>query len=200
MLDLKKTTPPDFLLEFIEEKSNASYKNMRGDMRKDLRHYIAYNEQCKSSRCFCAYCEREIVVNSDNANGSHIEHIKPQSRFPEDDLDYDNMIVSCNAKESCGIRKGSHYFEGFIDPVNFSPDVFFVYDLMTGEIIPKEGIKDSNTPAYKSLDLLGLNSVRLTDARKRVIVEIDNLLKFMKKEDIRHFLKQFPSLLDYMLK
>ena len=84
MLDIKKTTPPDFLLEFIEEKSNASYKNMRGDMRKDLRHYIAYNEQCKSSRCFCAYCEREIVVNSDNANGSHIEHIKPQSRFPED--------------------------------------------------------------------------------------------------------------------
>ena len=64
----------------------------------------------------------------------------------------------------------------------------------------KQGIKDSNTPAYKSLDLLGLNSVRLTDARKRVIVEIDNLLKFMKKEDIRHFLKQFPSLLDYMLK
>ena len=93
MLDINKTHPPDFLLDFIDAKQNASYRNMRGEMRKDLRHYIAYNEQCNSSRCFCAYCEREVVVNSDTANGSHIEHIKPQSGFPNLDLDYNNMIV-----------------------------------------------------------------------------------------------------------
>ncbi len=200
MLDIKKTSSPDFLLDFIDAKHNASYKNMRGEMRKDLRHYIAYNEQCNSSRCFCVYCEREIVVNSDTANGSHIEHIKPQSRYPNLDLDYNNMIVSCNSRESCGTKKGSNYFEKFVDPVNFRPIDFFDYDLMSGEIIPKEGVKNKNTPAYMSLEILGLNSVRLTNARKRVIIELDNLLKFMKKDDIRHFLKNFPSLVEYMLK
>lgn len=200
MLDINKKNLPDFLTEFIEDKPHATYRNMKGDMRKDLRHYIAYNEQCSSKKCYCAYCEREIVVNSDRANGSHIEHIRPQSLYPDMDLDYENMIVSCNAKESCGTKKGSFYFDGFVDPVKYKPSDHFTYDVLSGEVIPVKGIKDSHTAEYKTLEILGLNAIRLTDARKRVIVELSSMMKFMKKDDIRYFLKQFPSLVDFMLK
>lgn len=200
MLDINKTKQPDFLTEFIETKPHATYRNMKGEMRKDLRHYIAYNEQCSSKKCYCAYCEREIVVNSDKANGSHIEHIRPQSSYPDLDLDYDNMIVSCNAKESCGIKKGSIYFEGFVDPVRYKPSDHFTYDVLSGEMIPKKGIKNSSSAEYRTLERLGMNSIRLTEARKRVIVELSSMMNFMKKDDIRYFLKQFPSLVDFMLK
>lgn len=199
MLNVKKSEQPEFLIEYKENKANASYKNMRGEMRKDLRHYIAYREQCKSKRCFCAYCEREIVVNSDNANGSHIEHVKPQSQFPKSDLEYTNLIVSCNSKESCGIKKGNRYFEEFIDPVFYDPGKHFTYDSLTGEIIPKSGITNSNTPEYKTLALLGLNNIRLTEARKRFTVEVVSLLRFMKKSEIKHFVKQFPTLFEFLI-
>lgn len=199
MLNIKKINEPEFLIDYKANKGNASYKNMRGDMRKDLRHYIAYNEQCKSKRCYCGYCEREIVVNSDGANGSHIEHIKPQSQYPDLDLEYKNLMVSCNAKESCGIKKGSRYFDGFVDPVDYNPTLKFTYDSLSGEIIPKTGIKNSNTDEYKTLELLGLNNIRLTEARKRFTVEVMSLMRFMKKSDIKHFVKQFPTLLDFLI-
>jgi len=82
----------------------------------------------------CGYCE-EI-------SRGEMDHFRPKSRFPELVYDWSNWVFACH---DCNNFKGEKWpTGGFIDPCSRSrvarPEVYFSFDTLTSEIIPKEGI------------------------------------------------------------
>ena len=65
----------------------------------------------------CVYCGREISLNRNQR--CHIEHFRPRSKrkYPELQLDYTNLFLSCGpegdhgARNSCGHHKGDWFEE-----------------------------------------------------------------------------------------
>jgi len=126
---------------FIKAKSRVNrpkVSNAWGDtniseIRSNLRDDILVKEQ----KGVCAYCEKEIDSDSNNSN---IDHFKTRNLFPQETLNYHNLLVSCNTKNRCSsykdksIKNKSEY-NNIVNPVLEEPDDFFDY-LPTGEITP----------------------------------------------------------------
>ena len=64
----------------------------------------------------CVYCGRGISL--DRKQHYHIEHFRPRSKYPELQLDYTNLFLSCGpegdhgARSTCGHHKGDWFEEG----------------------------------------------------------------------------------------
>ncbi|MGL5253662.1 MAG: retron system putative HNH endonuclease [Brevinema sp.] len=117
----------------------------------------------------CGYCESLLKDGS-----QHIEHIKPQSSFPDDIFKYDNIILSCGPKYSnqeennnphCGNTKEKSYNNNFISPLSVDCSEYFSYQY--------DGIisNNDNKDPYKgtaTIDILKLNAPSLKAKRKKV--------------------------------
>ena len=110
----------------------------------------------------CAYCEIAITVDG---NSSHIEHLKDRHNYPQETFNYDNFIASCQHTDSCGHKKGTNYFNGFVSPFDSNCQSRFTYT-GNGRIIPAD---ENDEDAKKTIDILGLNCKRLVDRRKGII-------------------------------
>lgn len=90
---IKKTEEPT---EFTEWKGRAnekrSYKNL-GNPTKSIVKQALIEEQ----GYICCYCEQELIETD-----SHIEHFLPQTSYPEKDIEFSNMLCSCQNQ----IKKG----------------------------------------------------------------------------------------------
>jgi len=141
------------------------------EIRSSLREYILSEEQ----NGLCGYCERKITSDS---NESNIDHFKTRNLFPEETLNYDNLLVSCNRKETCATHKDQNIktkneYSKIINPVADNPDKYFEY-LPTGEIISKGG----NSKAKFTIDIFNLGkkeSDYLVQRRKQLTKAIDNI-------------------------
>lgn len=91
--------------------------------------------------------------------------------FPKEFQSYDNIIVSCNEKNSCGIYKKNTYDDKFINPVIDNPKNYFYYSIASGEIVPRSNDKNSREyiRADYTIKTLNLNSYELREARKALI-------------------------------
>lgn len=148
---------------------------------------------------YCPYCEKRIYDNSDG----HIEHIKPRDYYPKEFQNYDNLLVSCNEKNSCGMYKKNKYDDKFINPVIDNPLTYFNYNIASGEIIPKSNDDHSNEykKAIYTIEVLNLNCYELTEARKALIdileVYRENYEEY--NEYLQYFIDDghnFPSLIN----
>ncbi|MBK5242549.1 retron system putative HNH endonuclease [Clostridium sp.] len=198
MLKINKNIEPAFLLKFKRKnipKTWYDYNN--GTIKSELKEYILENEQSK----YCLYCEKSIY----NINEGHIEHIKPRDLFPKLFQKYNNLIVSCNEKNSCGSAKQNKYSEEFINPVIENPKDFLTYNLASGEIIPtyKDVGDIRNKRASYTIELLNLNNYVLKDARKNLIQILE---VYRANEEITAYLQyflddgyNFPSLIRFYM-
>ena len=154
-----KTKEPPVLLNFKSKykkkyNSNAVFKDITYDDVKEELKLILLEEQYH----ICCYCMRRIKKHN-----SHVEHIRPQAKFPKETLDYNNLLVSCNGSDNCGHRKGVWYNEKeFISPLNSDCENKFTYNI-TGEM------NSSDKNATITIAKLNLNSYLLTQARKAAI-------------------------------
>lgn len=119
-------------------------------VKKDLIH---------EQKGLCCYCCCQL-----DENDSHIEHFFPQSKYPQMDLDYSNLFVSCNGgrkKASCGNKKEDIDPKGaVISPTDENCGAAFSYTLR-GKI---EAI-DGYVLAQSTIDILSLNNPALVKAR-----------------------------------
>ena len=136
----------------------------------------------------CCYCEREIF-----ANDSHIEHFKPKNKnkFPQEQLNYNNLLCSCQLEcdqgepRHCGPSKGSWYIEDkLVSPLDSDCEEKFKYT-NDGQILPKsENDKDAKTTIKKlQLDIDKLNKLR----EKAIEPFIDDL----SEEELNMFVKGY---------
>lgn len=151
-----KDAAPAFWSNYCKKHSRAVYadldKTARGkEIRSFIREYML-NEQ----KWVCCYCCKRIEIID-----AHNEHIKPQTKFPNYTMDYNNLIVSCNDINTCGIKKDSEYDAMFVTPLEEDCEVHFRY-LPNGVM---EGLDERGEYTVK---LLNLNSHRLVESRKAI--------------------------------
>ncbi|MDB5387806.1 MAG: hypothetical protein JWM11_3452 [Planctomycetaceae bacterium] len=119
-----------------------------GEFRDWLRDEFAFR---------CVYClEREQWANC--LGHFHIEHFEPVAMNPDRELEYDNLLYSCQA---CNLLKGS---QAVPDPLTVFTAVAVVVQ-KTGRILGK------TADARRLIEILQLNSPGFRK-RRRLMIEI----------------------------
>ncbi len=175
---IKKSESPQF---FYNLKNNARKTNLNWD--EFSKRHLNVKQKLKEvlideQNNLCAYCE--VYIKVDN---SHIEHIKDRSHYPQDTFNYNNLILSCNSKDSCGHKKCTSYFLGFVSPLNLDCEKKFTYT-MNGRIIPTQ---KSDCNAQKTIEILGLNSKKLIDRRYSIIKALEEF----DNDDLNYYLDNY---------
>lgn len=165
MIHIEKGAEPEFWKGFRKKHPKIHYAQLEDteegkEIRQKLRKHLIAEQYS-----VCCYCCREI--DSDNSLN---EHIKPQSVFSEQTMDYENIIASCRGKNStCGPHKDKAYDEAlFVSPLDTDYEEHFAF-APDGSII---GLTDKGEYTIK---LLGLDSYALQSARKAVYYNCINL-------------------------
>lgn len=177
-------------LKQLKAKMSRDYKPTYADLgteRKRAVHLALMEEQ----GCICCYCETRI-----NEDGSHIEHLRPQKRYPDSDLDYHNLLASCQRELQarteeplhCGMLKGDWYDDSLmVSPLAADCEKRFRFTA-DGGILPLEDDRAAETTIRK----LGLNIDKLRAMRRGAIDgalgdDIDKL----SDQDIRRLIRVY---------
>ena len=158
-----KNEPPEFWLEYKKSHADSKYDDLdRTEEGKQFRRSLR-KHLLEQQGNLCCYCCREIAKASPSS--SHIEHIKPRSLYPKESMNYDNLLVSCENRKTCGTKKGGHYnAETFISPTMEDCEKHFIYT--------NEGrIVGADVAANDTIEILNLNEGSLVNERKNLLNE-----------------------------
>jgi len=115
----------------------------------------------------CCYCEQRLT-----SSNSHIEHLRPQSDFPDQALEYLNLLCSCQgegergAPVHCGHAKENWFDEALlISPLDPDSESRFSFT-GDGHIKSRDA---SDEAAIETIKRLGLGIPKLNALRKAVI-------------------------------
>lgn len=142
----------------------------------------------------CAYTE---LRPDEEGIGTHIEHVKPKSKFPAATFDYKNLVLSSLESDDLakphhqgdhfgGHAKGSHYDrKQFLIPlIARSKRNYFLYQ-SDGKVVPSPlKSKRYQRKAEHTIRLLNLNAAYLVNHRKRWIEEVDKLIDDHLEQDM----------------
>jgi uncharacterized protein (TIGR02646 family) len=144
------------------ETWTPTYQDLRNPEKQTL-HSALLDEQ----GAVCCYCGRSISLED-----SHIEHFRPQERYPALQLEYANLHASCmrglqrSVPRHCGHAKDNGFDEDkHIAPVDPGCERRFMYTLR-GEIVPAD-LADER--AQYMIDLLALETPTLRHLREEVL-------------------------------
>jgi uncharacterized protein (TIGR02646 family) len=167
-----KTNVPEVLANFKAQANQdwqPSYNLLRGKDKQQVQHHLI-SEQGH----ICCYCG-ERIISSD----SHIEHFQPQTEYPDLELDYFNLLASCQQKikpkepRHCGMGKGD-WFDAklLVSPLIADCEDFFEY-AVDGQILPSKEL-GKLAAAAETIDRLHLNIPKLQATRSSTIDSIYN--------------------------
>jgi uncharacterized protein (TIGR02646 family) len=151
---INKTQEPGKLTAFKRRQKGKNYADIDNDLKTYIRTALVHEQYY-----LCAYCMRRI-----DPENSHIEHIKPQSKFPKDSLKYENMLLCCNTKNTCGHSKKDWWdSEMYVSPLDITCESEFAY-------IADGTIRARSPKGMKMVEILNLNAYRLKMERKKAIL------------------------------
>jgi len=161
---IRKGSEPASLIAFkamANEDWTPSYGNLDLQVKRDLEAALL-----EEQGHICCYCERELLEGD-----FHIEHFRPQSLFPEQNLVFSNLLCSCLNKlgrkepRHCGVLKDNWFDEeSLISPTTPDCETRFTYT-GDGRIYAAKG----DSAAGISRQRLGLDIPKLVAMRKKVI-------------------------------
>jgi len=154
------------------EHSYDNYSN-KDDLRLAL-----FSEQ----HGICCYCMQRI--QSPSANKMVIEHFLPQSKFAEHSLDYFNIFASCQGGANGKQKHLYHCDESKGDSIiSLNPADKSKMDLIkfTGDGKIVTGIKQYDNEID---NILKLNIQSLREARRVIIVSLENAFSKFKNENV----------------
>lgn len=143
-----------------------TFKSLRNPEKAVLQHALLLEQGH-----VCCYCGRSI-----DASNSHLEHFRPQKHFSNVALDYQNLHASCyRMPEPAADHCGHHKADGFDDMLHISPldprcERRYLY-AANGVIAPAD---PADEQARYMIELLGLNSPSLRNARQEILLMFDN--------------------------
>ncbi|MEI6380232.1 MAG: retron system putative HNH endonuclease [Cyanobacteriota bacterium ELA615] len=176
-------------VSFTSWKTNANktpkktYKTFsrKTSIRKDVKKALM-NEQ----GYICCYCESRLGDEQ-----SHIEHFKPQSLHPEESLNYNNLLCSCQKNleqgepRHCGNLKGDWFDKALlISPLDPNCESRFVYTF-DGRIKPQD------QAAEETIEKLGLNIPKLIALRNKAIEGFLDDREDISDTELEHFVSQY---------
>ena len=163
---VKNQEPQDFInwKKQANEDWQPTYNNLQNPQKE-----IVFQSLLEEQGYICCYCEREL-----RNNDYHIEHFKPkdQNLFPELQLEYSNLLCSCqrNTQQGeplhCGNAKGNWFDDNLlISPLNPDCEQQFIFTA-DGHIYLSN---KSNIAAKTTIEKLQLDIDKLIDLRKKAI-------------------------------
>jgi len=140
------------------KRGNPNWNRLKYQEKKELKRSLI-----KEQGAICCYCGVRIEPDD-----SHVEHFRPRNNYPELQLEYDNLLCSCQSElekrepRHCGNAKGS-WFDGNLTISPLAPECESRFEyLEDGSIRPSdrndEGAKQ--TIAHLALDIEKLNELR----------------------------------------
>ncbi len=164
MKRIEKGSNPAELVKWvkIQGEINCRYSNLPSDIRAIVKQRLL-EEQGQ----ICAYTGQRI-----SDKHSHIEHLKPQSRYysNHEDVDYTNLIAAFPGGDAPRCAYGAHcksdWYEedSFISPLSANCEVMFQFNLK-GEI---QAVND-HPAAETTIQRLNLTHASLTEMRQQAI-------------------------------
>ncbi len=165
---IKKSEEPEWFKNWKKHHSKDKWDDFRGNknrLKKTLLEEQGY---------ICCYCQKRVELFS-----SHIEHLKPQSKHPNEIFNYKNLLASCYGEldngskpifKHCGHAKDDEELP--VSPRDIDCENYFVFDKL-GEIFPNQSLEDIDIAfASKAIILLELNCRYLVRRRKILIDEL----------------------------
>lgn len=160
---IKKQSPP-FSFERYTHKKGASFQDLSEsyiEVKECLREALMVEQGY-----ICCYCGQEI-----SPDNSVIEHLKSRDLYPKHQLEYGNLVCSCNGGQDrkkrnsqyplyCDANKGN--LEIYISPVEYICESKFEFD-DEGNIF---GVDEASRDTIK---VLNLNNKKLRNLRKSAI-------------------------------
>ena len=156
MRHIDRGPEPDSWREFKRKNRAVRYADLDATqqgriVRREMRSHLV-----KSQHGLCAYCCSRITAES---GSSLTEHIKPESLFPRETMDYGNLVASCTHPDSCGCAKGNVYEGRFVSPLENDCHRHFRF-------YPDGSVAGLDDRGEWTCDLLQLNTYRLRQARR----------------------------------
>lgn len=145
-------------------KNDFSSNDSDGETRRRKLRKLLVEEQ----GYICCYCMKRITLNT-----SHIEHFWPKRFFNQIDLDYNNMLASCNGDgtilldEHCGHKKDNWWIRDMISPTKAEIEQTFKYTV-DGKIHSVQK-KPTTNIAQEMITKMGLDSYHLERNRREAI-------------------------------
>ena len=163
---IKSPQPPD-LETWIDAENDTNVRKLHYDyIDGALKRCIADALRAEQGY-ICCYCEREI-----SDSDSHVEHIKPQSKFPLESCNYANMLCSCGREGTKGMplhcgKSKDDWFDGslFVSPLDAGCESRFMFTV-DGQILPANS---SDEAAKETIKKCKLNLDNLKVRRKALI-------------------------------
>ncbi len=167
----------------------AKYNDMDRQAKDSLRQHLL-NEQ----GYICAYCMSRISFDF-----MKIEHWHCQSKYPEQQLSYSNLLACCHGNEHhlpleqhCDTRKRERDIQ--FNPANPEHhDRLKIYYLGNGVICSDDDSFDKELN-----EILNLNWRRLKDNRKDIISAVDYVLKRQSSKPVKSKIRKL--ILKYSMK
>ena len=183
---IKETEPQEFSI-WKRKNTRLNYSDLSKRVSEEDNSakdsiYIALQ---KEQGYICCYCEGELKNYK-----YHIEHIKPQSKFPGLALDYNNMLCSCQGQVNnetnlyCGHKKDKWYDEKyFVSPLDPSCEERFKFT-EDGYINP---VDSNDKAAITTIDKLNLDIDKLNARRRNAIIPFINENDSLSDDDLKTF-------------
>ncbi|MEK8020745.1 MAG: retron system putative HNH endonuclease [Candidatus Parabeggiatoa sp.] len=190
---LKGAEPPFFTdwknNDKMYQRGRPNWKRLKSKEKQAL-HKALLEDQGE----ICCYCGRRIVLDD-----SHVEHFRPQKGYPKLQLEYENLLSSCQLElqktepRHCGNAKGSWFDEEqTVSPLDPSCESRFEY-LEDGSLRAydnnDEGVKATIT--HLALDIEKLRELRQA-AISAALEEIDILDEKAIQEEIALYSQHNP--------
>jgi len=174
MHKLERPTEPTELLEARNRyrgtpSQDKAWKNFNKD---------AVRESLKNTQDgLCAYCEIKL---SDKTN---IDHFKPKRINYALTFDWNNLVLSCDGRDSCDNKKGGRFENYWVNPYLIDPIGMFKF-YSDGQII------GTTEDAKKIVSDFGLDSPRLEKKREGILTTLKQTILALTEE---------PEALEYFL-
>ncbi len=175
-----KIKEPEVLKE-LKTQTNEDWKpTYKHDLKGEKRQSV-HNDLIAEQGYICCYCGQRIVQSN-----SHIEHFKPQAKYRDFELDYFNLLASCQNElkpkepRHCGMGKDDWFDEKLmVSPLLPDCEDFFEYSI-GGEILSTCEVKKT-AAAKKTIERLKLNIPKLQATRAAAIASLYDEPDFISK-------------------
>ena len=150
MRKIKQGDEPNSLTRWKRQNPQRAYGQLSEEIRREIHQYLLDNQFN-----LCAYCCDRIQ----SINDCHNEHLEAKQSKPNRDLDFTNLVASCNTKNQCGNAHGTASLP--ITPLQEACETELAYQL-SGRV------KGLTNQATETLAILNLNNKSLIEKRKQI--------------------------------